>query len=339
MRLAKILAISFTTLSLCFGPVWAQQRVIVVGSGSNIPLPLYRAWTAEFNRKNDRIQVRYVPLGTSESIKEISQGIGDFGGGEVPLGEVQTEGTPGLIAIPTFVVAIVPVYNLPGNPALNFSGQLLGEIFLGTVKNWRDPRIAELNPKVELPNLPLSVVHRTPGRGSNYIFSDFLSKTDPQFRVRVGTSPSPPWPVGTEAKRGEDLLAKVASVPGSIGYAEATLARKSGIGYGRVENASGQFVLATPDNIEAACAAMEHAIPDDLLMDMTNPPGIRSYPIVSFTWIYVPTSKGSPVRRDALKQLLKWALSDGQTIAKSEGYVPLPQGILAQARKVVSSLR
>jgi phosphate transport system substrate-binding protein len=134
------------------------------------------------------------------------------------------------------------------------------------------------------------------------------------------------------------VLAKVVSVPGSIGYVEATLARKSGIGYGRVQNAAGHFVSATPDSIEAACAAMEHAIPDDLLVDMTNPPGVRSYPIVSFTWLYVPTSDSSPLRRDALKQLLNWALSDGQTIARRMGYAPLPEGILARSRQAVKVL-
>src|SRR5579864_3132741 len=183
------------------------------------------------------------------------------------------------LTIPTALVAIVPIYNLPGNPELNFSGALLAEIYLGTVKNWNDPQIAHLNPTVELPDLPVSVVHRSPGKGSNFIFTDFLSKTSPRFRAEVGKSPSPHWPVGSEADRGQDMVKTVASRRGAIGYVDLGFVRNSGVGYGRVENAAGHFVRAITASIEAACTALERSLPDDFRLDVINAPGKDSYPM------------------------------------------------------------
>lgn len=315
----------------------AQNRVVIVGSGSNVPVSLYEAWTTEFNKRNPDVQVQYIALGTSESLKQISEGSGDFGGGEVPLTREQMHGSKlELKQIPTVLVGIVPIYNLPGSPELNFSGDLLAQIFLGSVKNWNDPRVAQLNPDVELPRLAISVVHRSPGKGSNYIFTDFLSKTSPQFRSGVGTSPSPHWPIGTDANRGQDMVEKVAATRGAIGYVEVNFVRGSNVEYGRVRNSAGRFVRATPASIEAACAATAGHLPSDFRVSMTNAPGADSYPLSSFTWIYVPTS-ASPERGAALKQFLTWALRDGRDIAKNLGYAPLPPHITAKALAVVNS--
>ena len=338
MSLGKLLRLCLAAAILWSLTGMAQERVVIVGSGSNVPLRLYQAWATEFNGQNTMIQVRYLPLGTSESIQEIGQGIGDFGGGEVPLTDQQMHGPVALIPVPMVLVGIVPIYNLPGNPELNFSGELLAQIYLGNVKNWADPRIARLNPAVHLPELAITIVHRTPGKGSNYMFTNFLSKTSGQFRAQVGTSPSPRWPFGLEANRGEDMVEKVATVAGAIGYVEVSFARNSRIRYGRVENSAGSFVSATAESIEAACTATEQALPDDLRLDITNAPSPRSYPLASFTWIYVPTSGASPARRNALKQFLNWSLRDGQKIAKGMGYAPLPEGVVAKNLTIVNSL-
>src|SRR5579864_2755882 len=215
------------------------------------------------------------------------------------------------LTIPTALVAIVPIYNLPGNPELKFSGGLLAEIYLGTVKNWNDPQIARLNPTIKFPDLPISVVHRSPGKGSNFIFTDFLSKTSARFRAEVGKSPSPHWPLGSEADRGQDMIKKVASTRGAIGYVEVSFVRNSGLGYGRVQNAAGQFVRATSASIEAACTAMESSIPDDFRLDLTNASGKDAYPMASFSWLYLPLSTAAP-RTSALKQFLKWSFQEGQ---------------------------
>ena len=150
-------------------------------------------------------------MGTSESIRQVKAGIGDFGGGEILLTEEQMRESKIGIMIPTVLVGIVAIYNLPADPELNFSGGLPAEIYLGTVKNWKDPQIARLNATVELPDLATSVVHRSPGKGSSFIFTGFLSKTNPRFRAEVGKSPSPHWPLGSEADLGQDIVKKVAS--------------------------------------------------------------------------------------------------------------------------------
>lgn len=324
---------------LLVSSVSAQERIPLVGTGSNVPSTLYGAWAEQFNTKNPAVQVRYLSMSTMEGIQNVSKGTGDFGGGEVPLTDEQMHGGKvTLIQIPSVLVGIVPVYNLSGQPQLRFSGKVLAEIFLGEIKNWHDPAIAKLNPGVTLPDLPIKVVHRSGGKGSNYIFTDFLSKTDPAWQSKVGKSPSPEWPVGEEANRGEDMVAKVANTLGAIGYVELNFARHSALGYAEVENAAGNFVRATPASLTLSCEAMEKSIKDDFRVSLANGPGKDSYPIASFTWLYVPVSGLAPERSKALKQFLAWALGDGQGIARAQGYATLPPGILERARAKVNSI-
>jgi phosphate transport system substrate-binding protein len=317
----------------------SQNAVALVGSGSNVPSPLYAVWTEEFNKKNTGVSTRYVSMSTMQGIELLSHGTGDFAAGEVPLSDEQMHGGKvQLTSIPSVIIALVPVYNLPGKPQLRLSGKVLSGIFMGSVKTWKDPRITKLNPGVSLPDLPIKVVHRTAGKGSNYIFSDFLSKTDPDWKSKIGVSPSPAWPVGDEANRGEDMIAKVAAQEGSIGYVEASFARHSALGYADVENASGEFVRATPATIAASCAAAEKGMRDDFRVSMTYVAGKDAYPISSFTWLYLPESGLAPERSKALKQFLNWALSDGQEIARTQGYATLPPSIVTKARSKVNSL-
>ena len=316
-----------------------QEKVVIVGSGSYLPFRLYQAWITEFNKSNSSVQLQFLPLGSSESIIQVSHGVGDFGSGEVPLTDAQLHSSKiSLMAIPTALVGIVPIYNLPGNPELNFSGELLGEIYLGTVRNWKDSRIAKLNPNVQFPDLPISVVHRSQGKGSNYIFTDFLSKTSPEFRATVEASPSPGWPRGVEADRSQDMVRIVASTRGAIGYVELSFVANPQVGRGRVQNAAGHFVRATPASIEAACTALETSSAFNLRIDMTNAPGKDSYPIASFTWIYMPAPAPSG-RRNALRQFLNWSLLNGQSITRSLGYVPLPDRVAAKALAAVNSVQ
>ncbi len=315
----------------------AQQRISLVGSGSNVPSPLYSVWIEDFNKKNPQIQVRYLPLGTSASIQQISMGSGDFGGGEIILSKEEMQGKVPLMQIPTVLVGIVPIYNLPGDPELNFSGDVLAQIFLGKITNWKDPRLAKLNPKHELPDLQITVVHRTVGKGSNYILTDFLAKASSEFRSKVGKSPSPPWPLGLEANRGEDMVAKVASTQGALGYVEWNFAKHSGIGYGAVENAAGQFVRASTASISAACKALETTMPNDFRISLVNAPGKDVYPITSFTWIYVPTSEWSSERGRALKAFLDWALDNGQSLAEDQGYAVLPHAVQLKAQAAIAA--
>ena len=316
----------------------AEPQLVLVGSGSSITVRLYQAWIKEFSRIHSRVQIRYVPVGSSESIRQISQGVGDFGGGDVPLPDPQIRNKKiSLTAIPMAVIGIVPIYNLPGHPQLNFTGDLLAQIYLGNIRNWHDARIGRLNPNVELPNLPVIVVHRGSGRGSSYIFTDFLAQSNAQFRSTVGVNVSPVWPIGLEAETSADMVRIVTSSPGAIAYVELSFAAESHLSCARVRNANGTFVAATPASIEAAALALERTAVSDLQADIVNAPGKDSYPIASFTWIYAPAAHPSSPRRTALKQFLDWSLRDGQNIAETLGYAPLPRPIAAKALAILNS--
>ena len=318
----------------------AQEKVSLVGSGSNVPSPLYLLWSDAFNKANSTVQVRYVSMSTVQGIELVSKGTGDFGAGEIPLTEEQMRGGKAtLIQIPTVIVGLVPVYNLPGKPQLRFSGKVLSQIFLGNIRNWHDAQIAKMNPGVTLPDLAITIVHRTGGKGSNYIFTEFLSKSDPAWQSKIGKSASPSWPLGQEANRGEDMIEKVAATSGAIGYVEAAFARHSALGYGEVENPAGRFVAATPASLTASCAAMENTIREDFRVSMVDAPGRDSFPIASFTWLYVPVTGLAPERFRALKSYVEWALTDGQEIAKAQGYAILPRPVAEKALARVKAIQ
>ena len=322
---------------IAIAPLAAQDAISLAGSGSNVPSPLYTAWTQQYGKLKPNVQVNYLQLGTSESIKEITQGVGDFGGGEIPLTDAQMhKGKHPLLEFPTVLVAIVPIYKLPREQELRFSGELLADIFMGNIKNWKDARIARLNPGVELPDLPIVVVHRSPGKGSNYILSDFLSKASAEWKSKIGKSPSPSWPLGVETNRSEDMVAKVSATPGAIGYVELNYAKRKDIGYGSVQNAAGRFIRATPASIAAACAVNEKNIQGDFGVSLTNAEGKDSYPLVSFSRIYVAASGMEPARSQALKEFWNWALTDGQETAGGLGYTVLPAAVAAKARETLN---
>ena len=317
---------------------FAQEAVVLVGSGSSVPAPLYNKWAQEYNKRNPGIQMKYVPMGASEGIKLVSHGSGDFGAGEAQLTAAERkEGN--LIELPTVLIGIVPIYNLPGvHTELRFTGELLAEIFLGEVKTWNASQIAKLNPDASLPRLPIKVIYRPAGKGSNYVFSEFLSKTSSKFRTQIGTSSSPHWPVGAPAERSSDMADKVKSETGSIGYVEAQYALKANISHGMVQNAAGKYVEASPETIKAACHAVETPAWDKFSASLTNAPGADAFPITSFTWLYLRTTSSDPRRAAALADLLNWMFTEGQRLASEDGYAELPSPLLGKVKTKASSL-
>jgi phosphate transport system substrate-binding protein len=319
--------------------VLAQSAVVLVGTGSSVPAPLYNRWAQEYGKRDPRVQVRYLTVGTSEGIKQISHSAGDFAAGEAQLTEKERkEGS--LIELPVVLIGIVPIYNLPDvHQELRLSGEVLAGIFLGDVKMWNAPQIAKLNPEITLASLPIQVINRPAGKGSNYVFTDFLSKVSSRFRGQVGVSASPKWPVGTAAERSSDMADKVKSSPGSIGYVEYQYAVKNSIPQAEVLNSEGKFVKASAESMTAACKAEEAPHWNSFSAALSNAPGADSFPITSFSWIYLRTASSDSARRAALDDLLNWIYTDGQQYAAQEGYSELPPPLLAAVRKKVSSLR
>ncbi|HEV2731970.1 MAG TPA: phosphate ABC transporter substrate-binding protein PstS [Terriglobales bacterium] len=316
----------------------AQENTVLVGSGSTVPLPFYRRLSEEYNKRNSKLQMRYLPVGTSEGINNLSRGAGDFAAGEAPLtAKEQTEGN--LVEVPIVLIGIVPIYNLPGIKGdLHFSGGLLADIFLGRVKTWNSPSLAKINSGLALPDLPIKVVYRPGGKGTNYVFTEFLSKTSPRFRAEIGATLSPHWPIGEPAERSSDMAGKVGSTPGSIGYVEVQYAVQIRIPFGSVLNPAGHFVKASKDTIVAACRAVESPGWDKFSVSLTNAPGPDSFPITSFSWLYLRTTN-DVLRTAAVTDLLKWMLTDGQRIAAQEGYSELPPPLAAEVKSRLDAWR
>ena len=337
--LSRIWLFSLLALWLHGAPATAQSAIVLVGSGSSVPAPLYNRWAQEYGKRNPNIQLRYLPSGTSEGIKQISRGAGDFGAGEAPLTEKERK-EEGLIELPVVLIGIVPIYNVPGiHQEVRLSGEVLADIFLGDVKMWNALPIAKLNPELTLPNLPIQVVNRPAGKGSNYVFTDFLSKVSSKFRTQVGVTPSPKWPVGVPAERSSDIADKVKASPGAIGYVEYQYAVKGNIPQAAVLNLAGKFVRASTESIAAACKAVEEPRWNSVSASLTNASGADAFPITSFTWIYLRITSSDSARAAALGDFLDWIYTDGQQFAVQEGYADLPSPLLAAVKKKVKSWR
>ena len=334
----------FATVAVCLfflaAVAAAQNTIYLAGSGSSLVATAFSAWTNDFNRKNTTIQAGYFPLNSAEAINQIKAHSADFGDGEIPLTPEQIHDSKvPLTEIPILLVGIVPIYNVPGNPELRFSGKLLADIYLGTVTNWNDSRIEKMNPGGHLPDLRIQVIHRTQGSGTNYIFSDFLSKTSPEFHTRVGKSASPNWPVGRAATSSLNAVEIVKSTSGALAYVDISFASRANVVHGSVQNSAGKFVRATPEGIAAACVARESLIASDFGTSLADAPAADAYPVVGFNFAYVRSSGMAAERTRALKQFLGWSLRDGQQMAPGLGYTPLPQNIAARAEAKLMSIQ
>ncbi len=334
--LSQIWLVSISLLALFNAGAKAQQTIILVGSGSTVPAPLFSRWIVEYDKRNPLVQMRYLPLGTSAGILEISHGNGDFAAGEVLLtGKERADGA--LTELPAAIIAIVPIYNLPGlGKDLRLSGDVLASIFLGDLKMWNAPQISQLNPGITLPNISIHVINRPGGKGSNYVFTDFLSKENSKFRAQIGTTASPHWPIGTMAERSSDMVDKVRSEFGAVGYVEVRYAARDNISQVAVLNPAGKFVKASRESIAAACPMAGVKRWKSFSVSLVNATGADSFPITRFSWIYVPTHLDSS-RAAALVNFVDWVYSDGQQFASQEGYVPLPPQLIAAVRRRVEA--
>ena len=336
--LSLALAIGATIFTVEIPSTLGQDRVTLVATGSSLPEPLYVAWADAFHKANPAIVIRYLPQGTGESGQSILAGSGDLGGGDAPIPDKQLNAGNPILQLPSVLIGVVIVYNLPETPGdLRLSGQVVAEIFLGKIKTWNDPAIARLNPEMKLPGQPIQVIHRTEGKGSNYILADYLCKVSPEFLAKAGRGESPNWPVGTSAGRSQDMSDRVRATQYSIGYSELNLAERASLRIARIKNSANEFIKPTEKTF--ANAALEAKISDDFRVSLTNAPGKESYPITSFTWFYVPAKAKDPSRGRAVAAYLKWIYSDGQTVAENQGYATLPKELLAKAAATAATIR
>jgi phosphate transport system substrate-binding protein len=324
----RLVLAGFTVLALAGAVLSAQSRQIN-GAGATFPFPIYSKWFSEYNKKFPAVQINYQSIGSGGGIRQLTAQTVFFGATDGPMTSEQLAAAPGkVLHLPTVLGAVVPIYNLPGVAELKFSGTALAGIFLGTVTKWNDPAIAKANPGVKLPGDDITVVHRSDGSGTTYIFADYLAKVAPEWRKRVGVNTALNWPVGLGGKGNEGVAGLVKQTPGSIGYVELVYALQSRIAYGSVQNSAGKFVTATTESVTAAAAAAVGAMPADFRVSITNAPGEAVYPVASFTWLLFYENPKDKTAAKTMVEFMRWALTDGQAFATQLGYAPLPAGVV-----------
>jgi phosphate transport system substrate-binding protein len=326
---------AMATCVACFlfaGSRALAQDVTLTGSGATFPYPFYAKLFSEYNKAHPGIKINYSSVGSGTGIKQISDKSTDFGASDAPMTDAQLKDAKGgdLLHIPMTLGAVVPIYNVPGvNKPLVFSGPVLADIFRGKITAWNDPAIAGLNPGVKLPDAGITVVHRSDGSGTTYVFADYLSKVSPDFAKAPGKGTTLNWPVEDKigAKGNEGVSGVVQKTPGTIGYVELIYAMSNKISFGDLQNKAGKVVHASLEGVTAAAFSMTNP-PADLRMSITDAGGDAAYPISAFTYLLVYKDQTDATKGRALVDFLKWATTDGQKYAPDLHYAPLPENIV-----------
>jgi len=316
----------------------AQQ---INGAGATFPNPIYSKWFSDYHKAHPNVEINYQPIGSGGGIRQLSAGTVFFGASDGPMTNDQiTAAGFRVLHLPTVLGGVVPVYNIPNVTAeLRFTGPVLADIYLGKITRWNDPAIRGLNPGITLPGDDITVVHRSDGSGTSYIWCDYLSKVSPQYRKTVGVATSVNWPAGVGGKGNEGVAGLVKQTPGAIGYVELIYALQNKIAYGLVQNQAGEFVAASTQTVSNAAAVAAKNMPPDFRVSITNAPGKDVYPISSFTWLLVQESPRDVQRSRILVDFIKWALTDGQKYAPELGYAPLPKEVVALEMEALKRVR
>jgi len=312
-------------------PSGARAQMLMNGAGATFPYPIYSKWFEEYTKVDPEVRFNYQSIGSGGGIRQITERTVDFGASDGPMTDEQLKKAPAeLFHIPTVLGSVVPTYNLPGNPKLSFTGEVLADVFLGKITDWSDERIKALNPSANLPKQPIVVVHRSDGSGTTYIWVDYLSKVSKEWEQKIGRGTSVNWPVGLGGKGNEGVAGQVKNAPGALGYVELAYAITNKLPAGAVKNQAGKFVEASIESTTAAAAAAAKNMPADFRVSLTNPPGEDAYPIASFTWLLVYKDQQNEAKGRALAKFLWWAIHDGQKYPSALLYAPLPAPVVKQ---------
>jgi phosphate transport system substrate-binding protein len=317
----------------------AVAQTLINGAGATFPYPIYSKWFDEYTKVDPEARFNYQSIGSGGGIKQVTARTVDFGATDGPMTDAQLGQAPApLLHIPTVLGAVVATYNLPGNPTLKFTPDVLADIFLGKITSWNDGRIAAVNQGVSLPAQPIVVVHRSDGSGTTYIWVDYLSKVSPDWLQKVGRGTSVNWPVGLGGKGNEGVSGQVKNTPGALGYVELAYAVKNKLPVASVKNAAGKFVAPTIATTTAAAAGAARSMPADFRVSLTNPPGDEAYPIASFTWLLVYREQPDEVKGRSIVKFLWWMSHEGQKYADDLLYAPLPAQVVKQIEAKVKEI-
>jgi phosphate transport system substrate-binding protein len=339
MRFSRLIAAA--ALAAAIVRPGAAQTVQINGAGATFPYPIYSKWFSEYNKLHPEVQINYQSIGSGGGIRQLINRTVFFGATDGPMTKDQLLASPGAILhFPTVLGAVVPVYNIPGVDAeLKFTGPLLADIFMGKVSKWNDAAITKRNPGVSLPGSDITVVHRSDGSGTTYIFADYLGKVSPDWKKTVGIATSVNWPTGVGGKGNEGVAGLVKQTPGAIGYVELIYALQNKIDFGTVQNMAGEFVRASLDSVTKAAAATKGKMPPDFRVSITNAPGAGVYPISSFTWLLFYESPKDKRAARVMTDFMRWALHDGQKYCADLGYAPLPEEVVAMEMEALKKIR
>ncbi len=330
----------FLKIALCVAlfTIGAAAQVNLNAAGATFPYPIYSKWFSEFHKANPKIQINYQSIGSGGGIRQLLEGTVDFGASDGPMTDEQlAEAKFKILHVPTVLGSVVPAYNIAGvTQELKFTPGLLAGIFLGKIKNWNDPELAKVNPGVKFPNQEIVVVHRSDGSGTNYVFTNYLSKVSPEWEKTVGFATSVKWPGGIGAKGNEGVAGTIRQIQGAIGYIELIYAVQNNIPFGSVQNAAGVFVKASLESTTAAAAAAK--MPADFRVSITNAPGKDAYPISTFTWLLVPAQSKDPAKGKVIKEFLLWMLDKGEPMTAQLTYAPLPKPVSKMVREEIKQI-
>ncbi|HJU96001.1 MAG TPA: phosphate ABC transporter substrate-binding protein PstS [Nitrososphaera sp.] len=340
----------YTGIFIPFGNSIAEQRIDLNGAGATFPFPLIDTWRVEYQKIKPEINLNYQSIGSGGGVKQFTEKIVDFGATDAPLTSLEMGKALGAVHIPETIGSIIVSYNIPEvrDSGLKLTGPILTGIYLGEITRWNDPQIQKLNPDLFLPAQNIIVVHRSDGSGTTFVWTDYLSKVNNEWKAQVGKGKSVQWPTGIGAPGNEGVASTVKSTPYAIGYIELSYALTTQMTYAYLENQEGNFIEPSIDSVRAAVASSAALLPrgDESWeqVSTTNAPGKDSYPISSFSYLLLYKELGTNPRIDsldkarALVDFVSWAITDGQQFADDLGYVALPDNVVTLNQDTLSSL-
>ena len=310
----------------------------ISGAGATFPAPIYARWAADYQRTSgDRIN--YQAIGSGAGIRQIQARTVVFGASDKPM-RSDDLARNGLVQFPMVIGGVVPVVNLPGVAPgqLRLTGPLVADIFRGIITRWNHPLIAAANPGVRLPNLPITVVHRSDGSGTTFLFTSYLSLVAPRWAAAVGANDSVAWPVGVGGRGNDGVSAFVRQTPGSIGYVEYAFAQQNRMTYTQMQNRAGRFVTPDDSAFAAAAAGARWNPAQGFGTLLLNQPAPTSWPITGATFILMYRQQTDPAAGAAALRFFNWAYTNGDAAATQLNYVPLPPALKAQVRAYWNSV-
>jgi len=301
------------------------------GAGASFPAPLYSKWASEYNKATG-VRINYQSVGSGAGLRQIEAKTVDFGASDAPLTDAVLA-QKGLIQFPTVIGGVVPVVNIKGIAPgqLKLNGQLLGDIYLGKITRWTDPAIKALNPTLALPDEVIAPVRRADGSGTTFIFTNYLSKVNPEWKTKVGEGTAVNWPLGAGGKGNEGVAAFVGRLPNSIGYVEYSYVKQNKMTFAQVRNAAGTFV--SPDDTAFKAAAVGADWTKSFFQILTEQPGKDAWPITGATFILMQKVQDKPAQATVVLKFLEWAYKNGDKMAEELDYVPMPANVKAVIEK------